>query len=132
MSTLRDIIGRALYEEPPLDRDWDTLSEDQREPWRKDAERVVVAMQFPITTTPRRMAAALVYALGLIEASGEPDIDRLHDAMAWGLGKVDVRNRVLREHLEAALNSPEIPDGWECPIGQAGCTENCGSYGCGN
>lgn len=29
-------------------------------------------------------------------------------------------------------NSPEIPDGWECPLNSPGCTKNCGSYGCGN
>lgn len=38
---LRDQVGRALYEEPGLDRNWYDLPEDRREPWRKDADRII-------------------------------------------------------------------------------------------
>lgn len=40
----RDIAGRVLYEEPGLDRDWYSLSEERREPWREDADRVIAAL----------------------------------------------------------------------------------------
>lgn len=44
---IRDIIGRALYEEEPdgQERDWYTLSEKQREPWRLDGDRVIGALK---------------------------------------------------------------------------------------
>ena len=38
---LRDQIGRALYEEPGHSGDWYELSEDRREPWRLDADRII-------------------------------------------------------------------------------------------
>ena len=38
---LRDQIGRALYEEPGHNGDWYKLSEDRREPWRRDADRII-------------------------------------------------------------------------------------------
>lgn len=42
---LRDVIGRAIYsEDNPLLSDWYTLSETRREPWRKDADRVIAAL----------------------------------------------------------------------------------------
>lgn len=41
---LRDRIGRVLYEEPGLDRNWYELSEERREPWRKDADRVIAIL----------------------------------------------------------------------------------------
>lgn len=40
---LRDRIGRAIYEENNLS-DWYSLSEARREPWRKDADRVLLAL----------------------------------------------------------------------------------------
>lgn len=45
---LRDRVGRALYEEPGREtelRDWYNLSEERREPWRKDADRVIAIVQ---------------------------------------------------------------------------------------
>lgn len=42
---MRDVIGRALYEEPPLDRNWYDLSEERREPWRQDADRVIESLK---------------------------------------------------------------------------------------
>lgn len=42
---LRDRIGRVLYEEPGKEpRDWYCLSEERREPWRKDADRILEMM----------------------------------------------------------------------------------------
>lgn len=41
MDPLRDRVGRALYEEPGSNCDWSKLTEDRREPWRKDADRVI-------------------------------------------------------------------------------------------
>lgn len=40
---LRDRLGRAIYEENSLS-DWYSLSEEWREPWRKDADRVLLAL----------------------------------------------------------------------------------------
>jgi hypothetical protein len=42
---IRDQIGRALYEEPGHDLDWYALSEERREPWRLDADRVIPIAQ---------------------------------------------------------------------------------------
>lgn len=38
---MRDVIGRVLYEEPGISRDWYSLSEERREPWRQDADRII-------------------------------------------------------------------------------------------
>jgi hypothetical protein len=38
---LRDRVGRALYEEPGSNCNWYDLSEERREPWRKDADRII-------------------------------------------------------------------------------------------
>lgn len=43
--TLRDQVGRALYEEPGKDHDWYLLSEERREPWRMDADRIIPIVQ---------------------------------------------------------------------------------------
>ena len=56
---LRDRVGRALYEEPGLDRDWYLLSEDRREPWRKDADRLI-----PIV---HQDSAAIVSAINVLQ-----------------------------------------------------------------
>lgn len=42
---LRDQVGRALYEEPGSDADWYALSEERREPWRRDADRIIPIVQ---------------------------------------------------------------------------------------
>jgi hypothetical protein len=42
---LRDRVARALYEEPGHKADWDKLSEERREPWRKDADRIIPIVQ---------------------------------------------------------------------------------------
>lgn len=39
--TLRDLIARAIFEEPGADLDWQTVSNARREPWRNDAERAI-------------------------------------------------------------------------------------------
>lgn len=41
---LRDQIGRALYEEPGRSLNWYELSEERREPWRQDADRVLLVI----------------------------------------------------------------------------------------
>lgn len=46
---LRDIAGRAIYDveeeaNNPNRPDWYSLSEERREPWRKDADRVLRAI----------------------------------------------------------------------------------------
>lgn len=44
---LRDLIGRAIYEEPDQSGkapDWYALSEERRESWRVDADRVIAAL----------------------------------------------------------------------------------------
>lgn len=43
---LRDLIGRALYEKTAEEQDaeernWYALSEDRREPWRRDADNAI-------------------------------------------------------------------------------------------
>lgn len=92
----RDLIGRVLYEEPAMGRDWYEMSEQSREPWRRDADRVIIA----IGGDPRRARGALLWLLGHIEHSEQPDMDKMHDATAWGLGKQNIRNTSLREQLE--------------------------------
>jgi hypothetical protein len=43
---LRDQVGRALYEETAtVSPDWSSLSEERREPWRKDADRIIPIVQ---------------------------------------------------------------------------------------
>lgn len=42
---LRDQIGRALYEEPGRTLNWYALSEQKREPWRLDADRVLKVIE---------------------------------------------------------------------------------------
>lgn len=45
LEPLRDRIGRALYEEPCNEpRNWYALSEERREPWRRDADRVIALL----------------------------------------------------------------------------------------
>jgi hypothetical protein len=41
---LRDQVGRVLYEEPGRALDWYALSEERREPWRQDADRVIAVV----------------------------------------------------------------------------------------
>lgn len=36
------------------------------------------------------------------------------------------------EAFTSAWNEGRRDMEWECPIGAAGCTSNCGAYGCGN
>ncbi len=49
---LRDQVARALYEEPSTGaRDWDSLSEERREPWRKDADRIIPIVQTDYAAT---------------------------------------------------------------------------------
>jgi len=38
---LRDRAGRAIFENTPGKMDWYSLSEERREPWRKDADLVL-------------------------------------------------------------------------------------------
>jgi hypothetical protein len=42
---LRDRVGRAIYEEPGSDCNWYELSDERREPWRRDADRVIPIVQ---------------------------------------------------------------------------------------
>ena len=37
---------------------------------------------------------------------------------------------VVKEYLTTA--PIQKTSNWECPVGKDDCTENCGSYGCGN
>jgi hypothetical protein len=41
---LRDRIGRAIYEEPGHGLNWYSLSEEKREDWRRDADRVIAQL----------------------------------------------------------------------------------------
>ena len=60
---LRDIIGRTLYEEPGLDLDWYQLSEDRREPWRKDADRIADVIRNYISTNSNDIAKHIASTL---------------------------------------------------------------------
>lgn len=56
---LRDVIGRAIYAEPldwHNDADWYDLSEELREKWRCDADRVITALL--AHWTPKMQSAA--------------------------------------------------------------------------
>lgn len=99
--SLRETIARAIYEQPKEDGttdDWSALSEKRKEAWRADADRVLDVLPEDL----RRMRAALLWLLGHIElADGyEIDVDKAHDAAAWGLGKINVNSK-LRSELEA-------------------------------
>jgi hypothetical protein len=58
LEPLRDRVGRAIYEEPGTDADWYLLSEERREPWRKDADRVIaiVAADYAAVVAERNRA----------------------------------------------------------------------------
>lgn len=47
---LRDLIGRAIYEEPGRGLNWYLLSEERREPWRRDADRVLNALKSDLSS----------------------------------------------------------------------------------
>lgn len=52
---LRDRIGRAIYEEPSASGavpDWYALSEQRRERWRRDADRVIATLRCPDCGSP--------------------------------------------------------------------------------
>jgi len=60
---LRDRVGRVLYEEPGKNCDWYKLSEERREPWRKDADRAIaVALEGRITFQRVEAAAGAMVA----------------------------------------------------------------------
>ncbi len=50
MSSRRDRVGQAIYEETGLIRPWsgveawDKLPDERKEPWRRDADRAIAAM----------------------------------------------------------------------------------------
>lgn len=44
---MRERVGRVLYEEPGRGLDWYSLSEDKREIWRLDADRVIIITRAP-------------------------------------------------------------------------------------
>lgn len=46
---LRDVLGRILYEEGDERNDWYSLSEERREPWRLDADRVLNGLSDHLT-----------------------------------------------------------------------------------
>lgn len=64
---LRDRVGRAIYEEPGTDCDWYQLSEDRREPWRKDADRVIpiIAADYAAVVAEKRRAQEACEAMGM-------------------------------------------------------------------
>jgi hypothetical protein len=72
---LRDQIGRVLYDESIISsRNWYELSEERREPWRLDADRVLVVLK-RVTDDHRALAKEIYQTkrhlgeLGMIEAA---------------------------------------------------------------
>lgn len=63
---LRDQVGRALYEEPGSNADWYALSEERREPWRRDADRIIpiVHSDYAVVTAERDRAQEACEQLG--------------------------------------------------------------------
>ena len=66
-STLREVIARAIYEEPskygtPQESRWDNLGSQFREGWMRDADRVIEAIanhpEFPDSSSKARMSNA--------------------------------------------------------------------------
>jgi hypothetical protein len=57
---LRDRVGRALYEEPGKGLDWYALSEERREPWRKDADRVLAILNLSTSIKLRSLVERAV------------------------------------------------------------------------
>lgn len=70
---LRDRVGRALYEEPGAGYNWYDLSEERREPWRKDADRVIEVVM-------NDNASVLAEAWAIINAAGD-DSERFEIAL---------------------------------------------------
>lgn len=111
---LRDRVGRALYEEPGGNADWSSLSEERREPWRKDADRVIpiIAADYAAVVAEKRRAQEACELMGkrmaeLAEGNiAQPDFDRdksdrslMQNNVAQLLGSPDVGAlRVSREH----------------------------------
>jgi hypothetical protein len=79
---LRDRVGRALYEEPGKNLNWYLLSEEKREPWRKDADRVI-----PIITADY--------------AAVKAEKNRAHRACEQLGAVIDSMESVLREFVAA-------------------------------
>jgi hypothetical protein len=102
MTQLRDHVGRALYEEPNTDADWAALSDERREPWRKDADRIIpiIAAEYAAITAEKframeaceqmgrritAMQAALAAFIEAIDAGRPPhleDYDRARNLIA--------------------------------------------------
>ena len=63
---LRDLVGRALYEEPGTDCDWSKLPDERREPWRKDADRVIpiIAADYAAVMAEKRRAQEACELMG--------------------------------------------------------------------
>lgn len=70
---LRDRVGRAIYEKPGTDADWSSLSEERREPWRKDADRVIplIAADYAAIVAEKLRAQEACQLLGAMVAALE-------------------------------------------------------------
>lgn len=43
--TQQEIIAKAIYEAPGVERPWDTLPEERRQGWLEDADRVIATLK---------------------------------------------------------------------------------------
>ena len=66
---LRDQVGRVLYEEPGIARDWYRLSENRREAWRNDADRILNRLTEAGAFTPPMLEAALEAGVDFLATS---------------------------------------------------------------
>lgn len=78
--SLRDRVGRALYEEPGANYNWHDLSEERREPWRKDADRVIplIAADYAAVEAEKLRAQEACRLIGERLSSAEAEVARLH------------------------------------------------------
>ena len=103
LKTLRYRVAEALYlEGGKAPGLFSQLSQASREAWLQDADRVI-----PI----------------VIEAACRVVDQRQSDKESAYL--------IRRESLSGALQGLFL-GGFECPIDDPDCVENCGAYGCGN
>lgn len=105
-----ELLYRGLLTEPTVARTpWDSLSKERQEPWLADADMVI-----PV----------IIEACARIADQKDPE--------------KPANYLFPRELIGSAMKGlfvghpDDDGDPWECPISNPNCSENCGSYGCGN
>lgn len=106
---LRERVARALYEEGWNEgaekREWAALAAEKRDPWLRDADRVI-----PI----------VLDAVKRLIIQRHPD-----DLRRYLIARAN-----LADVITSTLWTGDFD--FECPLGDDACHVNCGAYACGN